>query len=231
MSKKTIEKPFWLKPPWQVLFDLIKLQKIRPWDLNITHVLASFITEMKRTGYIDFSVSGTALLSSCIVLRLQSELVLKLEEPPKPPVEKPAEYIPPPIQLPFRYEYTSTTLESLIESLDEAIRVEGVARPVKLQPLLTPPPDIFQEYDRFFLEIETKLDNLYAELRGASSEGVITFSRIVQGKDRREMILTFLLLLFLATNKFVELSQEEEFGEIYIKLIKESDKSGPTLTV
>ncbi len=231
MSKRIVEKPFWLKPPWQVLFDLIKLQRIRPWDVNITYVLSSLINEMKKTGYMDFSVSGTALLSSCIVLRLQSELVLKLEEPPKPPVEKPVEYIPPPIQLPFRYEYTSTTLDSLVEALDEAIRNEAVVRPVKLQPLLTPPPEIFQEYDKFFQEIETKLDKLYEELRGASSGGVITFSLIVQGKDRREAILTFLLLLFLAMNNLVELSQEEEFGEINITLIKESEKSGPTLII
>ncbi|MEM3737654.1 MAG: hypothetical protein QXJ75_06200 [Candidatus Bathyarchaeia archaeon] len=186
---------------------------------------------MKKTGYIDFSVSGTALLSACIVLRLQSELILKLEEPPPPPVEKPAEFIPPPIQLPFRYEYTSTTLGSLIEALEEAIKAEASVKPAKPQLLLSPPTEGFQDYDRFFIEISDKLKVLYEHLREASSEGFLTFSKIVRGKDRAEVILTFLLLLFLATDNLIELSQREEGGEIYITLVKEPGKSGPNITI
>jgi len=213
-----------------VLFDLVRLTRIRPWDVNLSYILSSFLNEMRKSGYIDFSVSGTALLSSAILLRLQSELVLKLEEPPAPPAMKPVEYIPPPIQLPFRYEYTSTTVYSLVEALAEAIKTEAAARQPRPQPLLPPPPEIFQEYDKFFIEIESRLDELYEELKSLSSGEAIAFSSLVKNKDRTGVVVTFLLLLFLSAGNRVELSQEEEFGELYIRLVRETGESGSILT-
>ena len=78
-----LEKPFWLNPPYIILFDLLRLHKIRPWDVNLETILLSFLTEIKQKGYVDFPASGTALLSSSTIHRMKSELVLKLEEPPK----------------------------------------------------------------------------------------------------------------------------------------------------
>jgi len=96
---KVSEKPFWLRPPWAVLFDLIRLQKVRPWDVNLNHLLTTLTGEMRKRGYVDFTASGIALFSSSVIYRMKSELILKLEEPPKPPVERPIEFLPPPLQL------------------------------------------------------------------------------------------------------------------------------------
>ncbi|MFH1327584.1 MAG: hypothetical protein ABIH76_01830 [Candidatus Bathyarchaeota archaeon] len=231
MSKPVIEKPFWLIPPWQVLFDLIRIHKIRPWDVNVTHVLSSFLNKMKEKGYVDFAVSGTALLSACIVLRLQSELIMKLQEPPKPPVVKPTEHIPPPIQLPFRYEHTSTTLDHLIEVLEDAMQSEAIERPQKLSPIMPPPPEFFREYDNFFMEIESKIDEFYEKLKRSSMGKMVAFSKITEDLDRQETIRTFLLLLFLTAEKRIRLLQEEEFGEIYVTFTLEPDTNGSNLTV
>jgi len=89
------EKPFWLRPPYVILFDLLRLHRIKPWDVNITYLLNAFLAEMKKQGFIDFSASGTALLSSAMIHRMKSELVLKMEEPPKPPIVRPNEEVPP----------------------------------------------------------------------------------------------------------------------------------------
>jgi segregation and condensation protein A len=231
MSKLIIDKPFWLKPPWIVLFDLIKLYRIKPWDVNIAYLLSSFLREMKKKGYIDFAASGTALLSSCIVLRLQSELVMKFEEPPKPPVEKPPEFIPPPVQIPFRYEYTSTTLNNLIEALEMALESELTARPNKLATIVPSPPEFFSEYDRFFVEIESNLNSFYDRLKMLSYNKIVLFSKIVEGVSRIEAVRTFLLLLFLAAKGWIQLWQEQDFGEIYITVGEAEKKIEPTLTV
>ena len=124
MTKIGLEKPFWLKPPWMILFDLMKLHRVRPWDVNLSYLLTSLIGEIGKRGYIDFKASGVALLSSATIYRMKSELILELQEPPKPPEERPVEFLPPPIQLPYRFEYTSTTVDNLIEALEEALKSE-----------------------------------------------------------------------------------------------------------
>ncbi len=226
-----LEKPFWLKPPWMVLFDLIKLHRVRPWDVDIAGLLASFMAEMKKSGFLDFAVSGTALLSSSILLRLQSEVVMKLEEPPKPPEPRPIEFLPPPIQLPFRFEATSTTLDSLVQALEEAIRTGLETRPIKTIPVVAPPPEFFREYDQFFVEIESKIDDFLKKLWIFSHGSLITFSKVVEGKSRLETVRTFLLLLFLAARGKIGLLQDEEFGDIYVSFYDGAPGSGPSLTV
>jgi segregation and condensation protein A len=221
MSKTMFEKPFWLKPPWQTLFDIVKLHKIRPWDLNVSYLLSSFLREMRDRGYIDFAASGSALLSSCIVLRLQSELIMKMEEPPKPPEQKPVEFIPPPLQLPFRYEFTSTSLDNLIGVLEDVMRAELERKHIKAAPIIEPPPDFFKEQDSFFSEIESRIEDFYRELRLGLRGKSAYFTQIVRGKSRQEVIRTFLLLIFLGMLGRVELSQDKEFGEINISLIEE----------
>src|SRR5436189_6372249 len=80
--------------------------------------------EMKGRGFIDFSVSGTALLSSAVLLRMKSELILKMEEPPKPPPERPTDYVPPPLAFPIRYRSTTTSLEEGLKGILEVWNAE-----------------------------------------------------------------------------------------------------------
>lgn len=215
------EKPFWLRPPWAVLFDLIKLQRVRPWDVNLSYLLTTLIGEMRRRGYIDFTASGVALLSSATIYRMKSELVLNLQEPPPPPIEKPVEFIPPPVQLPFRYEYTTTTVDSLIKALEEAMKEESF---VELQPRLipiTPAPPIMQEVDEFMVDIENKIEDMYQRISQLGDE-FIPFSKLITGLKRLESIRAFLLVLFLACRGKIQLWQEESSEEIYIS-VKRSD--------
>lgn len=211
------EKPFWLRPPWAVLFDLIRLHRVRPWDVNLSYLLTTLIGEIKRSGYIDFTAAGIALFSSATIYRMKSELVLELQEPPPPPSEKPVEYIPPPIPLPLRYEYTSTTVDNLIRALEEALKNESF---VELHPGLipiTPAPPVTQEIDEFMVDIENKLEKMYQSISQLGDE-VISLSKLTIGHKRLESIRVFLLILFLACSGKIQLWQEEDFGEIYLSV-------------
>lgn len=214
------EKPFWLRPPWIVLFDLIKLRRLKPWDVNLARILNSFLLEMKRQGYIDFTASGIALLSSATIYRMKSELILKLQEPPKPPKERTVDFIPPPIQMPFRYEYTTTNLDDLLHALEEAIRAESTTLSPEygVAELVSPPP-ILEELDTFLTEIDQRTEKLYERIQDLLDEDMqITFSSLISGLERFDLVRTFLILLFLATDHKIDLVQEEEFGEILITL-------------
>ena len=212
-----VEEQFWLKHPYAVLFDLLHLHRVKPWDVNLASLLDSLMGEMKTRGFIDFSVSGTALLSSAVLLRMKSELVLKMEEPPKPPVARPTDYVPPPLPFPLRYEYTTTSLDEVLKGLLEVLKAERLL-PANVQ-LASRTPEVFEQVDDFMVMIE---DNIKAFLARLLEEGRkrerLSFLKLLGKGDVLEAVRMFLMLLFLAADGKVALFQDAEFGDIGIEL-------------
>jgi chromatin segregation and condensation protein Rec8/ScpA/Scc1 (kleisin family) len=228
----SLRKPFYLQPPWNILFELHKLEKVKPWHVNISLLLASFLEEMEKCGEVDFRASGVALDSSAFIYMMKSKLLLKLEEPPAPP-KLPPDMVPPPIFLPLRYELTSTTIEQLLDALDSVLKGEKLL-PLKprLEPVLPPPTDILPDIDRYLMEIENLMDSLYGEILNLiAGSPVLGFARLAAGKNRLEAIRTFILLLFLAQSQKILLWQEEEFGEIFISVKGEAVVEGKGASV
>ncbi len=213
-----MKKPFYLRPPWNILFELGKLEKLTPWNVNISYLLTSFLSEMERTGKVDFRASGVALDSSALIYLMKSKLLLVLQEPPAPP-KAPPDFVPPPLFLPLRHELTSTTIKHLLDVLDDVLKGEKLPRmdAVVAQPVLPAVSDILPQLDIFLMEIELQMEKLYAllcdKVKGA---GIIEFSTLIKGIARIEAVRTFILLLFLAQDGRVSLWQNEETEEIYI---------------
>ena len=214
-----IRKPFYLRPPWNILFELNRLEKLTPWNVNISYLLRSFLSEMERTGKVDFRASGVALDSSALIYLMKSKLLLTLQEPPAPPKTPPG-FIPPPLFLPLRHELTSTTIQNLLDVLDEVLKGEKLYRLDKVvaQPVLPAVSDILPQFDMFLAEIELQMEKLYALLcEKVKGAGIIEFSTLIKGTARIEAVRTFILLLFLAQEGKVSLWQNEETGEeLYI---------------
>jgi len=213
-----IKKPFYLRPPWNILFEFHKLEKFTPWNINIAYLLTTFLEEMEKTGQIDFRASGVALDSSALIYLMKSKLLLQLEEPPPPP--KPLQdFLPPPLFLPLRHELTSTTIRHLLEVLDDVLKGEVLSQKQKVlpEPILPTPSEILPQIDYYLMEIELQMDRLYKSLSEmVKGAGIIEFSTLIKGMTRLEAIRTFILLLFLAQNERVSLWQDEETEEIYI---------------
>jgi chromatin segregation and condensation protein Rec8/ScpA/Scc1 (kleisin family) len=213
-----IRKPFYLRPPWNILFELNKLDKLKPWNVNISYLLRSFLSEMEQTGNVDFRASGVALDSSALIYLMKSKLLLTLQEPPAPPKPSPG-LIPPPLFLPLRHELTSTTIQNLLDVLDEVLKGEKLHRlnRVAMQPVLPSVSDILPQFDIFLAEIEVQMEQLYALLcEKVKGTGLIEFSTLIKGAARIEAVRTFILLLFLAQDRRVSLLQNEETEELYI---------------
>jgi len=212
-----LSKPFWLRPPYLILFDLLRLHRVKPWDVDIAQLLNSFLAQMKDNGYIDFNASGTALLSSSIVHRMKSELVLKMEEPPKPPAPRPVEEIPPPLPFPLRFEYTSTSVVEILRTLQEVLNSEKAVLAKK--PFILTPPSVFEQFDVFMANIEENIQNFYAELIKLSIRGVpISFREMMRKESLIDIVRAFIMLLFLAHQKKVIITQDEQSRDILIRL-------------
>jgi chromatin segregation and condensation protein Rec8/ScpA/Scc1 (kleisin family) len=218
MSSTTTRKPFYLLPPWNILFEFHKLEKLVPWNVNIAYLLTSFLEQMEETGQVDFRASGVALDSSALIYLMKSRLLLKLEEPPPPP-KAPQDFLPPPLFLPLRHELTSTTIRNLLEVLDDVLKGEKLIHLEKTvaQNVLPTPSEILPELDLYMMEVELQMEKLYTSLSDrVKGAGLIEFSTLLNGVGRLEAVRTFILLLFLAQEGKINLWQNEETEEIYI---------------
>jgi len=223
MSTTPIRRPFYLRPPWNILFELNKLEKLTPWNVNIAYLLRSFLTEMERTDKVDFRASGVALDSSALIYLMKSKLLLTLQEPPAPP-KGPQDFVPPPLFLPLRHELTSTTIQHLLEVLDDVLKGEKMLHldhVVEQHPVLPAVSDWMPQFDKFIAELELQVDKLYAILcEKVKGVGIIDFSTLSKDATRIEALRMFIYLLFLAQDDKVSLWQNEETEELYIAVGK-----------
>jgi len=212
------KRPFYLRPPWNILFEINKLEKLAPWNVNISYLLNSFLNEMEKIGKVDFRASGVALDSSALIYLMKSRLLLALQEPPAPQ-KAPGDFVPPPLFLPLRHELTSTTITHLLEVLDEVLKGEKlthIARVVQ-QPILPSFSEILPQFDALLADLEVQMDKLYELLcERVQGKGIVEFSALSKETPRIEAIRMFILLLFLTQDGKVSLWQNEETEELYI---------------
>jgi len=223
-STAPIRKPFYLRPPWNILFEISKLEKLTPWNVNIAYLLRSFLTEMERTQKVDFRASGVALDSSALIYLMKSKLLLTLQEPPVLPSKGPQDFVPPPLFLPLRHELTSTTIQHLLEVLDDVLKGEKLLRldhVIEQHPVLPAVTDLLPQFDKFIAELAVHVDKLYAILcEKVKGSGIIDFTTLSKGATRIEALRMFIYLLFLAQDGLVSLWQNEETEELYIAVGK-----------
>jgi segregation and condensation protein A len=221
-STVPIRRPFYLRPPWNILFELSKLEKLTPWNVNIDYLLRSFLLEMEKSSpeKVDFRASGVALDSSALIYLMKSKLLLTLQDPPSPPPKIPTDFVPPPLFLPLRHELTSTTIQHLLEVLDDVLKGEkllALNHVVEQHPVLPAVTDLLPKFDKFIAELEFEVDKLYALLcQKVNGQGIVDFTTLSRGATRIEALRMFIYLLFLAQDGLVSLWHNEETGELYI---------------
>ena len=219
-------RPFYLRPPWNILFEFSQLEKLTPWNVNIAYLLRSFLLEMEKSApeKVDFRASGVALDSSALIYLMKSKLLLTLQEPPALPPKIPTDFVPPPLFLPLRHELTSTTIQHLLEVLDDVLKGEKVlalSHAVEQHPVLPSVTDLLPKFDKFIAELEFEVDKLYALLcEKVNGQGIIDFTTLSKGASRIEALRMFIYLLFLAQDGLVSLWQNEETEELYIAVGK-----------
>ena len=217
MSK---QKPYYLRQPWDILFRENKLERTSPWNINLVILLTTLLEQMEEEG-IDFRLAGTAIQSSVLIYLKKAEMLLTMEELPKPEGDKEEVYIPPALPLPFRFEHTTATVNDLIEALERALTERSQTAKPNLPTLPLPIPD-FLEAEDYLLEIDNRSDALYEEIlwRTKSSEAV-RLTELIYGLDFLEVVRIFMMLLFLAQRMRINLTQSEEEIDINITVMEE----------
>ena len=211
--------------PVEILVNLVREGEINPWNIDIVEITDKFLHHIEELERMDLRISGRTLHYAAILLRMKSNILVEepvieddswIDDPdffdvddypvPKPPVR--------------RHSQRSVTLDELILELEKAEVVERrktirkkaretieLARPTTEQVL-----GIAHEED-----IEGRLDSMRETLSSILEDRTyIALSELLSG-DRSNKLMTYISLLFLATNKEIWLEQEELFGELYIR--------------
>lgn len=210
------DKPFYLREPWAILFKDSKIDKASPWSIDLVYLLTTLLEEMNRVG-MDFRLAGTAINSSVLIYLKKAELLLKLEEPPALPTERPDVYIPPPLNLPYRFQFTTTGVTDLIEALEKALTDERRKLRDPKTPVLPMPIPDFLDVEAYLLEIEERADDLLRRIRGLGVDSLSIFDLITDRSPIR-LVRVFMMLLFLAQRDMIDLYQDEEETDIIIKV-------------
>src|SRR6056297_2333018 len=63
---------------WQdIIYDLIKTEKMDPWNVDVSHLAEKFIKLLKEMKKMDFRLSGKIILAAAFFLKIKSDKLLK----------------------------------------------------------------------------------------------------------------------------------------------------------
>jgi segregation and condensation protein A len=173
---------------------------------------------------LDLRIPARFILISAILLRMKSDVLIEKEEKILiPEAEKEADETLrvlaslPPLQPPLkRIPLRNVTLEELLSALRKAYEVQErrTERKIRIKRAVDVVLPVGEVED-----ITERIGKLLSQINDALGEvESIEFSRLVKRWGRREIVESLLPLLHLSQDGKINLTQEELFKEIMIKL-------------
>ncbi len=215
-----------LSEPVEILMNLAKDGAINPWDIDLVTVTDMFLERIEVMQMMDLRISGRTLLYASILLRMKSTGIVQEDEEDdcfemmddELDFYEVDEYPVP--KLPIRRRATRpVTLQELIVELRKAEKVEtrrkdrSVYRKLEERSAVTTDDVLGIAHEE---DILGRVRDMAAMLKESFTEHEFVQLSDLMTDDRSENIMTYVSLLFLATEKQIWLTQEELFGELYV---------------
>jgi segregation and condensation protein A len=220
-----------------ILYDLVKSEKMDPWDINITLLTQKYIQVVKELPEHDLKVSGKIILAAALLLKMKcshlidndiskfddlmnphdelddidEELYDAIEGHPRDREKQMYKLIPRNPQPRNR----KVSIHDLVEALQRAL----VTKKRVLDKIR---PENFSFFTKKKYEIMEVIKDVQHKIEFYSrKEDNITFQRLLPPNPSREdKVYTFLPLLHLENHEKIEMEQEKAFEEIHIKMLK-----------
>ncbi|NHI90778.1 MAG: hypothetical protein EAX87_14765 [Candidatus Thorarchaeota archaeon] len=224
------DSPFWATPPYILLTDVLQLDKVEPWNVDVGKLVVGFLDEMKRLGDIDFRISGNALYSASVIFMRKTRELVELGFLAPEEEEEDEELVIPLIHPPFRLTNRRVTLEELLVAMDRVLGKEPRLRgsPAKKKYSSKADPLTFQvNIDQ--ANIEETIADVYEDLCRIMKAGDVSrFVDVLMNNTRQEIVRVFFSLLFLYARTYIDLWMDDD-GIIWVKLqdppeIREEDE-------
>ena len=214
------DSPFWATPPYILLTDVLQLDKVEPWNVDVGKLVVGFLNEMKRMGDIDFRISGNALYSASVIFMRKTRDLVQLGILPPEAVDDDDELEIPLIRPPFRLTNRRVTIEELLIAMDQMMSRGSRTRSTPTKRLARTKADpltFTMNVDQ--ANIEETIADVYADLQKILKVGESSkFTDILMNNTRKEIVRVFFSILFLFARRFIDMWMDENV--IWIKMIE-----------
>ena len=213
-------------PTWrEMLLELVATKKLDPWNIDIVEIATGYLEKIKKMEMLDLRVPANLILAAAILLRFKSQ-ALRFEEQTQVVeeqtyVEEDAEpSVIPVLELKTRIPPTRmVTLDELLVAMEKVF--DDQKKREEKAHKVTIPTVINIQMPEF--NIEERMGEVYRRiLNEKDSEGLATFSALLDERTPIGMIGTLLPLLHLVQDRRVTIFQEQTFGEIFIRVKEEA---------
>ena len=225
--EKLVEFPTWR----EMLLDLVAAKRLDPWNIDIVEVTSGYIERIKKMEMLDLRVPANLILAAAILLRFKSD-ALRFEEEEQVVVqetyvdEDSSPEVIPVLELKTRIPpKRMVTLDELLLAMEKVFedqkKREDKAAKIEI------PSVINIQLPEF--NIEQRMAEVYRRVNEEKdSEGLATFTSILNDKTPLGIITTLLPVLHLVQDRKLSIFQEKFFGEIFIRVREEGKKEGGT---
>lgn len=206
--------------PIDMLMGLVASKEIDPWNIDIVELTEKYLEQIQKLQDLDLRLSGKTILAASILLRMQSENIL-IEKSTEEPEEREEDELD--VELgailpPLRRLSGKITLPQLMEALLQAL--EDMDKKKNLKPRKRHDEKQVIRIDEHRVNIEEQVQMLFETIEGlVAKNDNVTFMDLIVEKIPLNIARTFLYILYLETKGKIEISQEEIFGDIYIKCV------------
>jgi segregation and condensation protein A len=209
------------RPPLNLLLNPEGNRISKPWEIDLERLLTMFLDLITKSEFLDLRLCGSAALSSALIYRLKVETLFLLDKIRASRMQRIdiSGEVPLILDMPFRQEVYSTSIEDLISTLEAILEdiIRGKRKQQERTNLLALEPATAFEPDKFLNKIAELVNEfrikVLSELRKYSS---LLFSQFTEGKDALERAQYFIFLLFLAMEGTVLLEQTADGNDILI---------------
>src|SRR5487761_185635 len=199
------------RPPLNLLLNPEGNRISKPWEVDLEKLLTMFLDLINKSEFLDLRLCGSAALSSALIYRLKVETLFLLDKIKEARMQR-SEFsgdVPLLLEMPFRQEVYSTSVEDLISTLEAILEdiIHGKRKQSERANLMLEPEVTF-EPDKFLNKISELVNEfrvrIIAEIR---EKGEFLFSEFSRASDALEKAQFFIFFLFLAMEGTVSLEQ------------------------
>ena len=208
-------------PTWrEMLYDMIYDYGIDPWNIDIEKITSIYIEKIRKIQLLDLRIPANLILAAAILLRIKTYRMISYQQ--QTTIDEFVEHIPynqiNAIELRGRIPPKGRiTIEDLVNAIEEVIKI--TKKREEQNQHVESLPQIQIKLSEF--RVDKEMEKLYQKIKqNTDSYGLVTFSQLLEEKTKKQIIYTFIPLLFLAQNGKINLMQEEIFGEIFIRLVQ-----------
>jgi segregation and condensation protein A len=210
-----------------ILLDLARSGEIDPWNIDIIDVTDKFLRKIEEREKIDIRVSARMLLYASILLRMKSDILVNVPPPEDEYMDEPPDFGDiesddfPILEPRLRHSASRpVTLQELIDELQRAVATKDVQALRQARKVERPPRKTLEEVlgiaheediERSIMEMIKVLDAEFGYRE------FVVMNELVKDQTPHGIVDVYLPLLFLANRKYVKLTQEVLFEEIFIR--------------